>query len=649
MSQDDSGFANVKDSKKSLLPALIAVGGGLAAAPVAAIELGDVNVESTIGEPLRASIAYALGPNEELASYCVSLLSGTGANGLPSLSAATVSVAGGVISLTGTSALREPLMSLRVNLACPYAPKLTREYLLFVDPPAYVNGTRYVDTAPATADTPVPQPMAATTDALVARQPATPAVTTPIDPSQRYRVQAGDSLSEIVQRIEGRDVGLWSAVAQIFDANPDAFIDNDPNRLKAGSLLTIPAFQTGGEFAALPRATDAAASEPAVTGIADPVVTESTLAEMVPDTVADEPEASVYPGIPADTAVIDETVDDTTMLEPASPPAMADLQPGDVILDADIAVPPVTAESPNVPVASIIQREEPSASSNWFLWLIGAGVAMIAGLFMFGRRRSDAPAPLPEAPEHPMRRASDTGEVPVIEELDYDIDDDSPTQENLTLDADLEIGTGLSDGTNVDINQDFGFAVTTQLDMELPDERAIDVDDVVPETDIISPPGIDESSILESEMLPEDDDYDMSVIVDATKVPRPEEVTERDLKAVVVNKDDDTLITDDYTVSQERDYDILEQDYQDELTATQALNQEIEKAAAVLAERMEDADEATAEMPLATVTELDVTANLPASNDSVEDDEPTDINKTINEEALADDNTVEMPKSDKAG
>ncbi len=48
-------------------------------------------------------------------------------------------------------------------------------------------------------------------------------------------------------------------------------------------------------------------------------------------------------------------------------------------------------------------------------------------------------------------------------------------------------------------------------------------------------------SILESEVLPEDDDYDMSVIVDATKMPQHEEVTERDLKAVEVESDDETL------------------------------------------------------------------------------------------------------------
>jgi hypothetical protein len=105
------------------------------------------------------------------------------------------------------------------------------------------------------------------------------------------------------------------------------------------------------------------------------------------------------------------------------------------------------------------------------------------------------------------------------------------------------------------------------------------------------------------------------------------------------------LITNEYTVSQEVDYKILEQDYEDEMTATQALNLEIAKASAELSENLdEDRGDATAEMPLATVTELDVTAQLPATNDDISDLDDTGINPTVNMDA--NDNTVEMPRGD---
>jgi hypothetical protein len=222
--------------------------------------------------------------------------------------------------------------------------------------------------------------------------------------------------------------------------------------------------------------------------------------------------------------------------------------------------------------------------------------------------------------------------------------DEAPLAGQFELDADLIIGTGLQEGTDVDIAQDFAFAATTTIDVDLPEEMSSGNTTI--ETNIIPPVRIDTESILESEVLPEDDDdYDMSVIMDATKMPHPDDVTERDLEAIQMDTDDGTLITNDYTVSQEVDFKILEQDYEDEMTATQALNLEIAKAAAELTEKLdEDQGDATAEMPLATVTELDVTVQLPAKNDEIGDADDTGINPTVSMDGS--DNTVEMPRGD---
>jgi len=144
--------------------------------------------------------------------------------------------------------------------------------------------------------------------------------------------------------------------------------------------------------------------------------------------------------------------------------------------------------------------------------------------------------------------------------------------------------------------------------------------------------------------MPDDDDYDMSVIVDATKMPQPEDVTERDLKAVEVATGDETVESENYTISKEVDFDVVEQDYEDELTATQALNEEIARAATELATRMEDSsDDETSALPLATVTELDITAQMPAQNDDISDLDDTGINEAVTVNTSADDATVEMP------
>ena len=622
--------------------ALVAVSGGLAAMPATALELGEIKVHSTLGQPLRASVAYALGPNEAVSDTCVTLQRNMASNDVPSLHRASMIVTDGVIAITGRAIAREPLMTLTLNVRCPYTAQLTREYTLFIDP-ADVKPT--VAALPAPTQANVAAPAARQIPTLVRRRPAN---ITPIADATRYQVQPGDSLSEIVQRIENREVGLWPAVNAIFAANPDAFIDNDPNKIKAGSWISIPDFGTG-EMPTIAEAPVAGATETASTPV--------------------EPVAASTPYEPADvgsSAVTDEPAVDT---------ALGDLEPGDVILngdnafvstiddtvvipDTEIEGPVSTSDSPNVPVAEIRPATPATApsSTNWFLWLAGSGLAIIAGLLLFGRRLRGqfGSTPIGEAAA-PQRRESDTIEVEAIAETDLDIADESPTEENLALDADLIVGTGLQEGTDVDVAQDFGFAATTELDIELPEEMSSGMYES-PQTDIIPPLGVDAESILESEVLPEEDDYDMSVIVDATKMPQPEDVTGRDLEAIQIDAGDETLITDDYTLSQEVDYKIVEQDYEDEMTATQALNAEIQKAAEEIAVRMDDevAGDETAEMPLATVHELDVTAQLPGRDDEeLGDDDDTGVNPTVNMEAedktveMGDDKTVEMPKGGK--
>jgi len=256
--------------------------------------------------------------------------------------------------------------------------------------------------------------------------------------------------------------------------------------------------------------------------------------------------------------------------------------------------------------------------------------------------------------------------------VDFDLSDDSPTEENLVLDANLIDGTGFDDSGDADLNQQFGFAATMDLDLELPDTAGIE--DESPETDIIPPPERPEDLVVSSEVLPDDDDdeYDISMVVDATKMPDPAEVTERDLKAVPLDDTGQALVNDDYTIVDEIGQVILEKDYEDEMSATQLLNAEIEKAASELAatigeddptaiagldeedptaiasldEEPDDnagrivgfEDDTSIEMQLTNLSELDLTATLDAQND--ENGHDLDVTASIE----AEDKTVEMPR-----
>ena len=615
---------------RTLLP-LVAIGGGLAVTPAIALELGELTVQSNLGQPLRASIAYALAPNEMLSNTCISIGGGRSTSALPGIGSNSISITESAIVISGETRVREPMLGTRVTINCPYTPNLSREYMLFVDP---------ADAAPVSLR---PSPAAAAPAAVVPtagqtvarRAPAPTVDTAPIGQSARYQVQPGDSLSQIASRIENRSAKLWPAVNAIFDANPDAFIDNDPNKLKAGTWLTIPSFD----------------------GTA-PVVSAGIEVTSVAKTV----DGSVY-----EPPVLEDVVEPAAVTDTVSRTA-GELRPGDVILesqnpyvepvaattvvipDTQLPGPETTSISPNVPTANvsttIVSTGSRSESTSLYTWLIGVGLAIFAALVLFGRRIRNrfGSAPIAAGATATAARAdTDTLEAQAA----YDLDDDSPTEENLVLDADLVLGTGLEEGTDMEVAKDFGFAATTELDIELPFEPEAPIadggTDVIPP---LSPARLE--SILESEVLPEDDDYDMSVIVDATKMPRPEDVTERDLMAIPVGVSDETLISDNYTISKEVDYNILEQDYQEELTATQALNEEISRAAAKLSSTLDEtnSDDETSALPLASVTEIDVTAQMRRQSDETAEMEPAlDPNDTaaVTVNLPTDDKTVEMP------
>lgn len=616
------GASAVKNSTANI-STLVAVGGTLISLPAAALELGEVQVRSHLGQPLRASVAFALAPTEALSNTCVSVQSGKLPGGMPGVGDATVSVANGVISITGKTPVREPLISVRLNVHCPYAAQISRDYTMLVDPSGISEPVQAAATQPA-ATTTVPVATRAPAPVTNTRRSA---VTEPVTGGTRYQVRPGETLSEIAQRIQDRPVGLWPAVFAIFDANPDAFLDGDPNRIKAGSWLTIPDFGAGApltvasassaDSAAPARTTNQpATSETANSSVYTGMTPDQAAVPLNPVALAPE-ELAAEEVAPQDVTPQQQIVQEPPISESTEIASAPVIDIPDTELDAPVAA----SASPNVATARVQRAPAPESGTNWMLWLGGAGLALIGLMLFFGRqvRNRFGASPIAEAVPQNRRESDNSRTLEVVSEMEVSVSDLDETEENLALDADLIIGSGLQESSDVDIAQDFSFAATTELDHEFTDEMIAGEHEQVGETDIIPPLNIEAQSILESEVLPdepvqsdEDDDYDMSVIVDATQMPDPEDATVRDLEAIPVNTDDDTLVAGDYTVSSEVDYTVLEQDYEDELTATQALNEEIARAAQKLADDME---EEGSDVSRASITALDITAQLPANND----------------------------------
>jgi hypothetical protein len=196
----------------------------------------------------------------------------------------------------------------------------------------------------------------------------------------------------------------------------------------------------------------------------------------------------------------------------------------------------------------------------------------------------------------------------------------------VSLDADLEDGSGLQFG-DMDVAQDFGFSdsgeFANDLDLDLTSAAASDRP-----TDAIVPRRFAEESILVSETPPQHEnsgEYDLSMIVDATRQMLGEsDDTTKDLRAVEVEAETADTVSEEYSMSKDIDYKILEQDYENELTATQALSDELVRAALDLSKQF-GKDEMGDTLSDTTINEVmdDETFLLPSAGDVSGDDETT--------------------------
>lgn len=608
-----------------MLPTLVAMSGACVLSPLAAnaIELGEVTVSSTLGQPLRASIAYALNPHEQLSDYCIYLRPAPVDSAMPTVSRAIVSVTANNIVLTGNTPIREPLLSMQVAVDCPYTPNLVRDYTLMIDPARPEAGSAAgidrempataVQQAAAALRTPRQAPARAVPQRAAAAEirrgssPSTNSSTSDaaIDMNSSYVVQPGDTVSTIVSRVQGRTLRLWPAVSEVYEANRDAFIGDDVNRLMAGTVLFVPDLRskrgvTADAARQVPSAPTAEVTRPVTETVREPASNATSTA------VADE-----APARPASaSAARDESrpvvVTDSA---PANVPSTVEARIADSIVTAPASANVTTPAVSDVPV---VTRTATAPGNNGLKWLGGIGLALILGLLLFGRMiRARFGPDAAKAELAPARRHDDdpTQRNPVIDEVDFDFED-TVNSRAFSLDADLEAGTGFQENSDMHVAQDFSFSggdEASGIDIGVADEeRATDGSGT---TDIIAPHMREEpGTILESEEPPAAE-YEMSMIVDATKQTLGDyDDTAKDLQAIQVDAEDDDYTLTGGTLTSEIDYRILEQDYEDELTATQILNQQIEKAARELADRM---DESESEADTANLPEIDPASELP--------------------------------------
>ena len=239
-----------------------------------ALGLGRLAVQSSLGETLRAEIDITSLTPEEAANLRVRVAppeayrsAGVEYNSvLPSTSAVLARRPDGrpYLRITSDRAVQEPFVDVILEINWSTG-RLVREYTLLFDPP-----TRNMAQQPAAPAVIAPAPTPAPAQPPVAAAPA-PA-TAPVPPATRppaerrpatrpapaettagstvsadadeYRVKTGDTLSRIAGRTRQPGVSLDQMLVSLYRGNPQAFIDNNMNRLRSGVVLSVPSAES---------------------------------------------------------------------------------------------------------------------------------------------------------------------------------------------------------------------------------------------------------------------------------------------------------------------------------------------------------------------------------------------------------------------
>ena len=213
----------------------------------AAAGLGQMKVASGIGEPFRATIDLLASTSAELSMLKASLAPeeahlaqgieitadqknikinvGNDANGKK------------VLKLSSNQPISEPFVDMLVVLEWSNG-RIIRQYTALLDPPEYKRevskptppATNSFDNTTVNNSTSNIKKSGAPKAAELAKRTTT----------KEHLTRSGDNLSKIARRMRPDGVSLDRILVALFEANPEAFVDSNMNRLKVGKILQAP-------------------------------------------------------------------------------------------------------------------------------------------------------------------------------------------------------------------------------------------------------------------------------------------------------------------------------------------------------------------------------------------------------------------------
>ena len=257
---------------KKTIALITLVTGSLYAGNLLAVGLGELTVNSSLNEPLDATIQVlgldGLTENQinaslgSLADFQRANLARVGLIDDITLEIDVLNREEGILRLSSDEAVTEPFLNMVISMRWPNG-RLMRDYTALIDLPVFFTEEPQavpldIPETPAPAPEPEPAgsqflaednepaPPAATAAAPVA-EPAPPPAPEPAPrpaAEGEVTVESGDTLFDIAASNRPSDnVSVEQTMLAIQRANPDAFIDNNINRIRVGRVLRIPSLQ----------------------------------------------------------------------------------------------------------------------------------------------------------------------------------------------------------------------------------------------------------------------------------------------------------------------------------------------------------------------------------------------------------------------
>lgn len=229
--------------------------------------LGKLNVNSGLGEPLKAEVELLSVTPEELSTLTAAIASEEAYNvqgiarlGIHSnirVDVAKSDLGAPVLRIRSNTPINDPYLDMLIQVDWASG-RLLREYTVLLDPPEYKQATN------AASDfSPVVRPnVSAASTSSVSSAPKSLAgnakrsqkksvrAAPPEDASQKeagvgeLTTKRGDTLAAIAQKMQVEGVSLDQMLVGLFENNKSAFANSNMNQLKVGQIIKAPSVET---------------------------------------------------------------------------------------------------------------------------------------------------------------------------------------------------------------------------------------------------------------------------------------------------------------------------------------------------------------------------------------------------------------------